>query len=339
MRRIVIAGMLCGALTAAHAENAAPPLVSDERMGYAFEFPRVLAEQRLFGIAHGVSLLATACLDAPDEADAAADAYTQWYEQQQDQIEMLKSELAEFYFGPRADEASWAHIAATLKLREAIGLTPGSEQLRAACASLPEALRQPRYDLAALFQLEAALAGMMTAARAEAQTGACSARLPEAKRPALAAGYADWQQREAEAIANARAHMLQQWQRTATPGDAEEWQKAMRKRYANPPARACEQLPAWLESGASSLAQSFVTAPTVAAAADSADLPDNTVTAVSNPQLQAISAVPAETSSLESAAAEARAEAKSPNLFDYLMKLFDERPHEDAAQPAGKQPD
>src|SRR5690606_15438108 len=210
------------------------------------------------------------------------------------------------------------------------------EQLRTACASLPEALSQPRYDLAALFQLEAALAGMMTAARAEAQSGACSARLPEAERPALAARYADWQQREAEAIANARAQMLQQWQRTATPGDAEEWQKAMHKRYANPPARACEQLPTWLESSASSLAQSFVTAPTVAAAADSTDLPDNTVTAVSNPQLQAISAVPAETSSLESAAEEATAEAKSPNLFDYLMKLFDERPHEDAAQPAGK---
>ncbi|HWV17096.1 MAG TPA: hypothetical protein VNZ68_00805, partial [Rhodocyclaceae bacterium] len=158
---------------------------------------------------------------------------------------------------------------------------------------------------------------------------------PEAERPALAARYADWQQREAEAIANARAQMLQQWQRTATPGDAEEWQKAMHKRYANPPARACEQLPTWLESSASSLAQSFVTAPAVTVAAtDSADLPDNTVTAVSNPQLQAISAVPAETTP-----AETRAEAKSPNLFDYLMKLFDERPHEDAAQPAGKQPD
>src|SRR5690606_26743105 len=189
--------MLCGALTAAQADNAAPPLVSDTRLGYAFEFPRVLAEQRLFGIAHGASLLATACLDAPDQADAAADAYTQWYEQQQVQIEMLQSELAEFYFGPRANEASWAQIAATLKLRPAIGLAPDSEQLSAACASLPEALRQPRYDLAALFQLEAALAGMMTAARAEAQTAACSARLPEAERPALAARYAEWQQREA----------------------------------------------------------------------------------------------------------------------------------------------
>ena len=332
--------MLCGALAAAHAENAAPPLVSDQRLGYAFEFPRVLAAQRLFGIAHGVSLLATACLDAPDEANAVADAYTQWYEQQQDQIDMLQAELAEFYFGPRANEARWAHIAATLKLRAAIGLTPDSEQLRAACASLPEALRQPRYDLAALFQLEAALASMVTATRAEAQAGACAARLPEAERPALAAHYADWQQREADAIANARAQMLQQWQNTATPGDAEEWQQAMHKRYANPPMRTCEQLPAWLDSSASSLAQSFATAPAVTAtAADSADLPDNTVTAVAKPQLEAISAMPAETTPPEAAPGEATAEAKSPNLFDYLMKLFDERPHEDAAQPAGTQSD
>lgn len=335
MRRIVIASILCGALAAAHADNAAPPLVSDERLGYAFEFPRVLAAQRLFGIAHGVSLLATACLDAPDEANAVADAYTQWYEQQQGQIDMLQSELAEFYFGPRANEARWAHIAATLNLRVVIGLTPDSEQLRAACASLPEALLQPRYDLAALFQLEAALAGMVTATRAEAQTSACAARLPEAERPALAADYADWQQREADAIANARAQMLQQWQNTATPGDPDEWQKTMRKRYANPPARACEQLPAWLSSSASSLAQSFAPAPAVTAvAADNADLPDNTVTAVANPQLEAISAVPADATPLEATPAEPAAEAESPNLFDYLMKLFDERPHEDAAQPA-----
>jgi len=335
VRRIVIAGLLYGALAAAHAETAAPPLVSNERLGYAFEFPRVLAEQRLFGIAHGVSLLATACLDAPDEADAVADAYTQWYEQQQDQIEMLKSELAEFYFGPRAGEASWSHVAATLKLRQAIGLEPGSEKLRAACASLPEALRQPRYDLTALFQLEAALAGMRTAARAEAQAEACSTRLPEAERPALAAHYASWQQREADAIASARAQMLQQWQNTATPGDPDEWQKAVRKRYANPPALACEQLPEWLDGSASSLAQSFASAPALGpVAADSTEALDNTVTAITSPPLESISAIPAEPTVSEGTTAAPPAEAKSPNLFDYLMKLFDERPHEDAAQPA-----
>lgn len=327
--------MLCGALTAAHAQSSAPPLVSSERLGYAFEFPRVLAEQRLFGIAHGVSLLATACLDAPDEADAAADAYTQWYEQQQEQIEMLRAELAEFYFGPRASEANWSHIVAALKLREAIGLAPGSEQLRAACATLPEALRQPRYNLTALFQLEATLAAMTTVVRAEAQTKACAARLPEAERPALAMRYADWQQREADAIANARAQMLQQWQNTATPGDPEEWQKAMHKRYANPPALACEQLPEWLDSSASSLSQSFATAPAVTAvAADGAEIPDNAVTAIASPPLASISAIPAEPTMSEGTATAAPAEAKSPNLFDYLMKLFDERPYEDAAQPA-----
>ena len=339
MRRILIAGMLCGALTAAHADNAAPPLVSNERQGYAFEFPRVLAEQRLFGIAHGVSLLATACLDSPEEADAAAEAYTKWYEAQQDQIALLQTELAEFYFGPLANEATWAHIAATLKLREVIGLAPGSDQLRAACASLPEALLQPRYDLTALFQLEAALAGMMTAARAEAQTDACSARLPETERPALTTRYAAWQEREAEAIANAHAQMLQQWQSTATPGDPEAWQKAIHTRYANPPARTCEQLPEWLDSNASSLTQSFATAPAVAPVTADAEVQDNTVTAIVSPQLEEISAVPSDAAAPEATPEETPTAAKSLNLFDYLMTLFEERPHEDAAQPAGKQAD
>lgn len=336
LRQSALAGLLCGAMLAAHAETPAPPLVSNERQGYAFEFSRVLAEQRLFGIAHGVSLLATACLDSPAEADAAAEAYTRWYEQQQIQIDMLKDELAEFYFGAHAAEASWSHIAEALKLRTALGLAPDSEKLQAACASFPEALRQPRYDLGALFQLEAALAGMTVAARAESYSAACAARLPEAQRPALNARYAEWQQREAEALANAEAQMRVYWQSTATPGKVEDWLKATKKRYATPSDFACAELPTWLGSRSSSLAQSFAPAPPTAPAAAAAEsAPDNTVSAVSNAQPEAapvVAAVPAESAE----APPHPPEAAPANLFDFVMRLFDERPYEDAASQSGK---
>lgn len=330
--------MLCGALTAAHAGSAAPPLVSNERQGYAFEFPRVLAEQRLFGIAHGVSLLATACLDSPDEAGAVADAYTHWYEQQQDLIETLKTDLATFYFGPHAAEASRAHVAAALKLRDALRLAPGSEQLKAACASFPEAVRQPRYKLDALFQLEQALAAMMMAARAEAHTAACAARLPEAEHADLNARHAEWQNREADALAASRADMLLHWEATATPGKPEDWLQAARNRHANPTAAACAALPGWLDSSASSLAQSFAPAPLIMPAeadtSGAAAEADNVVSAVSDVRPAAASATP------PAAAAEPAEEAVPatfPNLFELLMRLFDERPHEDAARP-GTQP-
>lgn len=338
MRRAVIAGMLCGALTAAHAGSAAPPLVSNERQGYAFEFPRVLAEQRLFGIAHGVSLLATACLDSPDEASAVADAYTHWYEQQQDLIETLKADLATFYFGARATEASRAHVAAALKLRDSLRLAPDSEQLKAACASFPEALRQPRYDLGALFQLEHALAAMLVAARAEAHTAACAARLPEAERADLNARHAEWQNREADVLAARRADMVLHWEKTATPGKPEDWLQAAHNRHTNPTATACAELPGWLESKAASLAQSFAGAPlpTPADAGTPADAtaPDNVVSAVTDTRPEAASATPAATAAEP---AEEAAPATFPNLFELLMRLFDERPHEDAARP-GTQP-
>lgn len=359
LHRLALAGILCGALFAAHAETSAPPLVSNERQGYAFEFPRVLAEQRLFGVAHGVSLLATACLDSPAESEAASAAYTRWYEQQQTQIDMLKNELAEFYFGAHAPEASWEHVAEALKLRTSLGLAPDSKELQAACASFPNALRQPRYDLTALFQLEAALAAMKTAARAESYTAACAARLPEPQRVGVNTHYAQWQAREAAALAAAQSQMQTYWQSTGTPGKAEDWLKATRKRYSAPTDIACAELSDWLDGATSSLAQSFIPAPVVAAPAQAADNTVSTVTdnrppaavpettplpAAPTAAAPAIDPTPAAVApeTANAAPAPAVAEKKDgeegPYLFDYVMRFFDERPHEDAASPAGKQP-
>lgn len=326
MRRLALAALLCGALNAAGADTAAPPLVSNERLGYAFEYPRVLAEQRLFGIAHGVALLADSCREVEPSAQATAVAYARWHEQQQLQIEDLKSNLAVFYYGRRAHEASWQHIAAALNLRQKLDLAP--EQRTAACASLPEALRQPRYDLTALFQLEAALAAMNQGIRTETQASVCATKLPEAERAALAAAYADWQRNETPALETARGQLQYYWNSTATPGQPEGWMEAAKLRYSNPPANTCKALAASLREPEASLAYSFAPAPAMPLTEETGLEATEQVNAVS-------STTPAAVLALDTPAAEAHATepvAKPGNLFDSMMRLFDERPYEDAAR-------
>ena len=322
MRRLALAAVLCGALNAAGAETAAPPLVSIERQGYAFEYPRVLAEQRLFGIAHGVSMLAERCRSVEATAQASADAYARWYDQQRLQIEDLKNNLATFYYGPRASEATWPHLVAALNLREQIGLAADSEQLAAACASLPAALQQPRYDLSALFQLEAAIAAMTQATRVDAQVAACNTRLNGTEQARLLASHADWQRREGAAVETARAQLVHYWQSTAAVGDVNEWLQAQTRRYSNPPPARCAGLADWLKDDEASLAQSFAPAPTPVAMLEEA--PDHAVSAVTHSAPQSASiAEPTNT---------AKAEAQASGLFDTMMRTFDERPHEDAAR-------
>lgn len=332
MRRCAIAALLCGALNAIGAESATsapPPLVSIERQGYAFEYPRVLAEQRLFGIAHGVALLAENCRDAAATAQATADAYARWYDEQRLQIEDLKSNLAAFYYGPRAHEASWQHIAAALNLRSKLDL--GAERQASACASLPEALRQPRYDLSSLFQLEAALATMAQAVRIEAQAAACATQLPEAERAPLSAAYADWQRNEAATLESAPAQLQHYWTSTATPGKPEDWVEALKQRYAKPPAATCAGLAAVLLTPEASLAYSFAPPPAVQPAAEPEATPTEQVSAVS-------SSTPGAVQTLAEPAEEVQTSTPIGNLFDFIMKVFDERPYEDAARESGKQP-
>jgi len=334
VRRLALAAVLCGALNAIGAQSA-PPLVSNERQGYAFEYPRVLAEQRLFGTAHGIALLAESCREIPATAQATNEAYAHWHEEQKLQLANLKDELAEFYYGPRAAEASWQHIAAALNLREKVDLAP--DRQAAACASLPEALRQPRYDLSAMFQLEGAIAAMARATRIETQASVCATRLPAAERERLAVAYADWQRTEDAALVTARSQLQHYWNSTATPGKPEDWLEAMKQRYSNPPATTCASLATTLRSSDASLAHSFVPAPSVPAAAEAETTEQVSAVTTSAP----LALQPAEEAS-KAAVAEQAADAPASDpvayLFDLIMKVFDERPHEDAARQPGKQP-
>jgi len=73
---------------------AEPPAVASPalnvlpgREGYAFGKPEILVRQRLFGLAHGVSLLAAACLDLPEQSASIQNAYAAWHAQHAQAIE------------------------------------------------------------------------------------------------------------------------------------------------------------------------------------------------------------------------------------------------------------
>ena len=157
MKRL-FACVLCAALLGpAQAEDAPhtntpaetqPALtVPPERLGYAADQPEILLRQRLFGLAHALSLLAAACLDLPAHSQPIQDVYAAWHIKQRMAIETIVHDLARYYFGPRADEAQWPDLSRALNLKDSIESALREITLHAACASLPAAIVRPRYEL------------------------------------------------------------------------------------------------------------------------------------------------------------------------------------------------
>lgn len=156
---LVLALSVAGAARAQTPTTVPALRASPARLGYAFEYPPILLRQRLFGLAHGTSLLAAACLDLPAHAAATEDAYAGWRRGQEAAIRGMAADLAAWYFGPRAGEAGWSDLTRAIGLQDALGPMPVSA-LEAACTTLPAALKKPRYDFAAILVGEAAeLAG------------------------------------------------------------------------------------------------------------------------------------------------------------------------------------
>lgn len=110
--------------------------------GYAFGRPELLADQVVWGVAHGARLLALAC--ARGGQGAAAEAWVEWEERERPYLTEVGQRLARHYFS--ADQAPPDALQRALGLQSALALPP--EQLGPACATLAEALEQPRYDLA-----------------------------------------------------------------------------------------------------------------------------------------------------------------------------------------------
>lgn len=142
------------------AKPAAAPALEPipDRRGYAVGQPEILLRQRLFGRAHGLSLLTAACVRLPAYTASIQDTYATWYAKQAKAIETIVRDLAAYYFGPRAGEARWSDLSHALNLPDSIEPALGEVTLHAACASLPEAMPRPRYEfdkfLAGTIELE-----------------------------------------------------------------------------------------------------------------------------------------------------------------------------------------
>ena len=113
--------------------------------GYAFENPRLLAHQLIWGIVHGVRLLALTCRERG--RDSATIAYLDWMDQQSPRVRAASVDLARHYF--HRDEASTEALDAALNLKPYLDTAP--QLIGPACATLAEALKQERYDLEKFF--------------------------------------------------------------------------------------------------------------------------------------------------------------------------------------------
>jgi hypothetical protein len=135
---------LAGALLASAVAAAVPVLAepADRAGGYAFDHPRLLAEQLIWGRLHGIRLLAQACQDRG--AVPAALAYADWLDRQWPRIRRTQRGLARHYFGQEA--ATLGALDRALGLQPELAAMP-AEELAVACATLPAALAEPRNDL------------------------------------------------------------------------------------------------------------------------------------------------------------------------------------------------
>lgn len=205
--------------------EAAPQLevVDPQRLGYAFGEPRILALQELFGFAHGILLLASACDDVPAHAEASGDAFFAWYERHEAWLDEARAELARHYYGGRAGEAGWEDVARALQLRDALALAPDSAELAAACATLPAALQKPRYDLAQRFRFEGYLARLSRSLETEARAAHCARVLPGDARVILEARLGFWREINAAGEAEARAVLAAEWREEGRADSLEGW--------------------------------------------------------------------------------------------------------------------
>lgn len=210
--------------------SASEPLtVAVGREGYAFDQPRILAQQRLLGVAHGVSLLASACMDIPAHLDATLAAYVPWREGQEQTITQAQQDLARHYFGARATAARWPDLLRALNLKNQLELAPGSAELGAACETLPAALRRPRYALATQLRLHGLLAEATTGIEVELRGNWCRDRLEGLARQVFDARLDVWRELNAARQEQAAAVLKIEWPVEAPAESFVQWEDELRR--------------------------------------------------------------------------------------------------------------
>lgn len=232
---------------------AALPLYADVapliplQHGYAVGDPRVLTQQRLFGLAHGMNLLAEACTREPAYREPLALAYAEWQERQAAAIAASHRDLARYYFAGRALDATRLDIARALRLKEQLSLKPGSTQLHAACDTFAEALHKPRYDLQQQYLLLSLAWRFSEATATQAQVEACRSLLTNSEAERLDQSAQLWRQTFAVGIAQAKATLDEHWEDVQLDGTLDEWTTRARedgKRRAV--AERCGDISQWL---------------------------------------------------------------------------------------------
>lgn len=232
-----LAGAVSPAPTFAQAANTGPaaaatlrePLtVAPEREGYAFDRPRILAQQRLLGVAHGVSLLASACMDVPAHIDATLAVYLPWRADQEKAITQAERELARHYFGTRANEARWTDLLQALKLKNQLDLAPGSSELAAACETLPAALVRARYALERQLRLQGLLAEVTMGIEAELRRDWCRKNLDGLPRDVFEVRYETWREINVPRIEQAAAALKVEWPVEGPAESLAQWEAELR---------------------------------------------------------------------------------------------------------------
>lgn len=231
----------------AQEQEDAPPRAASPRPapGYAFDRPRLLTQQLLWGLAHGVRLLAVTCR-ALDNGDVAALAYLEWSERHRDRLRRATRDLARHYFGQ--DDASYEALAAAMNLKSVLAYT--AEDLAPACDSLPEALKAERYNLERFYSLHRDAARVERAEAIRALVKRCHA---DGASSAIDETFAEW-----EAV-NAPLELAALDRLAGGSGDAAadaQWRREIGQ-GAVLPAVPCGNIPALLSSPGYGLLQVF----------------------------------------------------------------------------------
>lgn len=187
-----------------------PPLTVDPaKQAYAFDDPAILVRQIIFGLAHGVTLLARSCLDAADDLRRPTQAaYEEWLVRYGERIIDSEQGLARHYFGPRAGEATEDDIARALNLPPKLDLPATPDRLKEACASFPEALSRKRYNLDLLFTAHRDEQRLGRAIEVRAAVGECRQIAERDALPGIDAALSRWEGENGAIEATSRTRWL-----------------------------------------------------------------------------------------------------------------------------------
>ena len=211
--------------------------------GYLFGQPRLLTQQLIWGLAHGVKLLATTCADSAN--GPVATAYAEWFGRHGARIAAAERDLAQHYFG--RDTASEEDLAGAMHLAGMLHQRP--DEMDMACASFARAIAGERYDLELFYRLHRDAARIERARAVHSRVGACLKQLPAESAAALAAKFATWTEANGTLENVSRSRLFDHdrdpsWQRDAGSG-------------AEPPTVTCPQLAAALDRSDYALSDVF----------------------------------------------------------------------------------